>query len=149
MNHDTQTGTPRQKKIEVVAKDGTTILLTPKQKQYADLKAQQPARSLASIVREVYPNANPDTARQIAHRNEQNTNIALYNNEQVNDAKTYIHSVVNNENEKTRDRLSAATDVLDRATGKATQRIEQTTTGVQFTIDLSGAMLELDQQTEQ
>lgn len=36
--------------------------------------------------------------------------------------------------------IQAAKDILDRVHGKATQRIEQTTTGVTLTIDLTSAL---------
>lgn len=136
-----------KKRIPVVTKDGTTVLLTKQQKQYADLKAQRPHDSLASIAAEVYPRANPNTVRQIVNQNEQNKNIAIYSNEQVQDAKNLIHSIVNNPESKDRDRLTASIDVLNREYGTPTQRVEHQTTGVQFTIDLSGAMAELADQT--
>ena len=135
-----------KKRIPVVTKDGTTVLLTKQQKQYADLKAQRPHDSLASIATEVYPRANPDTIRQIVNKNEQNKNIALYSDEQVNDAKTLIHQVINNPESKDRDRLTASFDVLNRKFGTPTQTIQTNTTSVNFSIDLSQAMRELDKE---
>lgn len=130
------------KKIQVVAKDGTEILLTPQQKKYADLKTERPKDSLASIVRDVYPNANSDTVRQIVNQNEKNKNIALYSSEQLNDAKTFIHNTVNNQEAKTRDRLTAAFNIENRVLGTPIQQIQHTTTGVTLHIDLTSSLVD-------
>jgi hypothetical protein len=139
--------TPRQKRINIVTNSGATVTLTPKQKEYADKKMANPEQSLASIAREVYPNANPDTARQLVHRNEQNKNIALYSNEQLKDAQTYIHGLINNPEAKDRDRLTAAFRVEDRNLGTVVQQVQTTGVSVQFSIDLSQAVTELEQRS--
>tara|TARA_R110000868_G_scaffold253843_2_gene510467 strand:- start:8 stop:397 length:390 start_codon:yes stop_codon:yes gene_type:complete len=128
--------------MKVVAKDGTHIMLTPQQKAYADLKVERPGASLASIASEVYPNANPDSVRQIVNKNEQNKNITLYSNEQLSDAKTFIHETVNNTEAKTRDRLTAAFRIEDRVLGTPVQQIISQTQGVTLHIDLTSALIE-------
>lgn len=133
-----------KKRIPVTTKDGTTVLLTKQQKAYADLKAQRPHDSLASIATEVYPRAQPNTIRQIVNANEQNKNIALYSAEQLKDAQKFIHDTINNTEAKTRDRLTAAFRVEDRNLGTVVQQVQTTGATVQFKIDLSGAMVELD-----
>jgi len=131
------------KKTAYVAKDGTRVHLTKRQKHYADAKLDNPDLALSKIAARAYPRANPDTLRQIVNMNEKNKDIAIYSNEQYDDAKRFIHSVVNNQEDKTRDRLTAAIRIEDRVLGTPTQQIQHVTTGVTLHIDLSTA-LELD-----
>lgn len=132
--------TARHKKIKLTAKDGTQIELTPNQKKYADIKNSNPNISLSEVARRSYPNANSDTIRQIVNQNEKNTSIAIYSDEQLKDAKALIHSVVNNPEEKTRDRLTAAFRIEDRVLGTPVQQIHQTTTGITLNIDLTSSL---------
>lgn len=138
MNNMNKQYKPRQKKITVITKDGQELQLTPNQKAYADLKAQFPNRSLASIAAEVYPNAQPETVSQIVNQNEKNTSISLYSNDQVNNAKSTVLEIMGDKNNKARDRLTAAFDVMDRNLGKAIQKTEVSSTSLNINIDLSG-----------
>lgn len=135
-----QTIKPSNKKIKVVSKDGTPIMLTPSQKKYADTKLANPDISLSEVARQAYPNAAPDTIRQIVNMNEKNRDIALYSDEQLNDAKTLIHNTVNNEDAKIRDRLTAAFRIEDRVLGTPVQQIQQTTTGITLNLDLTSTL---------
>ena len=128
-----------KKKITVVTKDGTEVKLTPQQKAYADIKATNPTMPLSQVARLAYPNANSDTARQLVNQNEQNKNIAIYSNEQVKDAKTLIHSIVNNPKSKDRDRLTASIDILNREYGTPKQVTEVQSTKLILNIDLTQA----------
>ncbi len=126
-----------KRKITVVAKDGTEIKLTPQQKAYADIKATNPTMSLAEVARRAYPNATGATPHQIVNQNENNQSIRIYSNEQLKDAQTFIHSTVNNENAKIRDRLTAAFRVEDRNLGTVVQQIQSNSTKLVLNIDLT------------
>lgn len=126
-----------KRKITVTSKDGTQVQLTPQQKAYADIKASNPTMSLAQVAKRAYPNAQPNTLRQLVNQNERNTNIAIYSNEQVKDAKTLIHSIVNNPNSKDRDRLTASIDILNREYGTPRQVVESQSTKLVISVDLS------------
>lgn len=126
-----------KRKITVVAKDGTEIKLTPQQKAYADIKATNPTMSLAEVARRAYPNATGATPHQIVNQNENNQSIRKYSNEQLKDAQTFIHSTVNNENAKIRDRLTAAFRVEDRNLGTVVQQIQSNSTKLVLNIDLT------------
>ena len=129
---------PTVKKKEYVTNDGLTVLLTDKQKAYADLKNARPNESLKSIAREVYTNATEGTLGQIVHANERNTNIIAYNQEQVDVARNTVYEIASNKESKDRDRLAASFDILDRNLGRAIQRTEQVNNGVQLVINLTG-----------
>ena len=126
----------RQKKA-YPTKQGT-VYLTDNQKEYADLKSARPKDSLVTIAAEAYPNANYDSLRQIVNKNEQNTNIALYSDEQVAVARNTVYEIASNKESKDRDRLAASFDILDRNLGRAIQRTEQVNNGVQLVINLTG-----------
>ncbi len=134
-----------KRKITVVAKDGTEIKLTPQQKAYADIKATNPTMSLAEVARRAYPNATGATPHQIVNQNENNQSIRIYSNEQLKDAQTFIHSTVNNENAKIRDRLTAAFRVEDRNLGTVVQQIQSNSTKLVLNIDLTQADTQLEQ----
>lgn len=126
-----------KRKITVVTKDGTQVQLTPQQKAYADIKATNPTMSLAEVARRAYPNATGATPHQIVNQNENNQSIRIYSNEQLKDAQTFIHSTVNNENAKIRDRLTAAFRVEDRNLGTVVQQIQSNSTKLVLNIDLT------------
>lgn len=128
----------RFKRVKVITKDGREILLTPGQKEYADKKMAEPQRSLASIAREVYPNAQANTVSQIVNQHEKNQNISAYSNDQVKEAVSTVQEIMQDKKVKARDRLTASFDILDRSLGKAVQRTEVASTSLTIGIDLSG-----------
>lgn len=136
----------RQKKIQVPVKDGY-VMLTPNQKEYADLKMAEPKASLVSLAKQAYPNAAYNTLRQVVRQNEANTSIALYSNKQLADAKTTVYEIMQDKEVKPRDRLTAAFDIQDRTVGKAIQRTEVLSTVLDISIDLSGIAEAMDNDT--
>jgi hypothetical protein len=126
-----------KRKITVTSKDGTQVQLTPQQKAYADIKQQNPTMALSQVAHRAYPTAQPNTLRQLVNQNERNTNIAIYSGKQVEDAKTLVHSIVNNPESKDRDRLTASIDILNREYGTPRQVIESSSTKLILSIDLT------------
>ena len=133
-----------QKKITVITQDGTPVQLTPNQKAYADGKLQAPhGTSLIKIAAEAYPNAKQSTLSQIVNQNEKNKSIALYSNEQVEEAKKTVYGLLKSEKDTVK--LAAAQDILDRNIGKAIQRTEVASTSLQIGIDLTSMTTEAEQ----
>lgn len=111
--------------------------LTRKQQAFVNELITNPKQSATQAVLKTY-NANPNTARMMASENL--TKPSILQHLQANSVRAESVIVELLEDKKSEVRLASAKDILDRVHGKATQRIEQTTTGVTLTIDLTSAL---------
>lgn len=116
-------------------------MLKANSKKVLDIVASQEQRNASKAYQAVHPNASPDTAKAAATLLLSKPEAQIYLQEHVEQAKQTIVGLM--KSEKPDIQLRAATDVLDRSQGKATQRIAQHTTGVTLTIDLTSAIGEL------
>jgi len=89
------------------------VKLTAKQKKRADAVIQTDNKTKAAQI--AYPDVEYSTARSIGCRNATNNNIIQYLKDNASIAASYMTSVIENEDDNTRDRITAAKDVLDRA----------------------------------
>lgn len=113
------------------------IKLTRKQKMFADALIKDPKKSGSEVVKQIY-NVNTDnTARSIASENLTKPNILAYMVEKSTLAEQRIIQLMRSDNERIA--LDASKDILDRVHGKATQRIEQQSTSVKISIDLTSS----------
>lgn len=117
--------------------------LTIKQKLFVKGILDNPKRSATAIVKEVYNVTSQHSAEVIASENlskpeivnQLERNSSIFESVVVNTAKDWGNS------DKPRERelaLQASYWGHDKVHGKATQRVEQTTTGITLNIDLTG-----------
>lgn len=115
------------------------MALKANSKAVLDIIATQKERNATKAYKEVHPNASNMTATVNAHQLLKKPEAQIYLKQHIDKAQeTIVDLMVNSEKDDIR--LRAATDVLDRSHGKATQRIEQSTTGVTLNIDLTSAL---------
>lgn len=128
--------TSKQKKA-YITNSGTTVMLTPQQKAYADAKLNNPPTiSKSHLIREINPNITKGTAQQLVKQYENNQSISIYTDEQINQASNNIVDIANNaKNENVK--LSANQDILDRTQGKAIQQVQTTSKTININIDLT------------
>lgn len=108
-------------------------------KQILDIIASQPERNAKAAYLQVHPNAAPTTAESNVAQLMAKPEAQIYLKQHIDKAQETIVELMTS-SEKDDIRLRAATDVLDRSHGKAVQQIQQTTTGVTLTIDLTSAL---------
>lgn len=113
-------------------------MLKANSKKVLDIIAGQEKRNAAQAYRDVHPNIKADIAKVNAAQLMAKPEAQIYLNEHIDKAKQTIVSLMDSDKDDIR--LRSATDVLDRTQGKATQRIEQHTTGVTLSIDLTSAL---------
>jgi hypothetical protein len=117
-------------------------MLKANSKKTLDIIASQTKRNATEAYLTTHPNISKETAKAAANKLLAKPEAQLYLNEHIDKAKQTIVSLMDSEKDDIR--LRASTDVLDRSHGKATQRIEQTTTGITLNIDLTSS-LELEE----
>lgn len=113
-------------KPEILAK--AKYGLTRKQKAFADQLIANPKMSATKAALETYNTEKDYVAKNIASENLTKPNIQLYMDEHIQKAKNRVVDLVDSEKEDIA--LRASDSILDRALGKATQRIEQHTSVV-------------------
>lgn len=124
-----------QKKHKVVTKSGRIVNLTHAQKAYADGKLAHPDKSLIAVAKEAYPNAKDNTLSQLVNHNEKNKDISIYSSQQAHKASLTVVELMDSKKEDVRFR--AATDILDRTYGKATQKQVTQNTNINLNIEAS------------
>jgi hypothetical protein len=118
------------------------MALKTNSKRILDVMVSKPNLNQTQAYKQIHPNASDNTARNNASQLLKKPEAQIYLQKHIDKAKETIVTLL--DSDKPDIQLRSATDILDRTQGKATQRIEQHTTGVQFSIDLSKAVLELD-----
>lgn len=112
--------------------------LTIKQSNFVAELLKDKKISATQAVRNTYNVESINGASQIATDNLRNPKILQHLQANSVRAESVIVDLL--EDKKSEVRLASAKDILDRVHGKSTQRIEQTTTGVTLTIDLTSAL---------
>ncbi len=114
--------------------------LTRKQKAFVDEILNDPKISATQAALKTYDVNNDVTAASVGYENLRKPQILQYLADHAKDAEMTVIEHMHQRKDK---RLSfdAAKDVLDRTHGRATQRTEVTSTGVNLTIDLATVML--------
>lgn len=112
--------------------------LTRKQKAFADELLANPKQSATQAANKTYDVATLNAAAVQAHQNLMKPNVQLYLDEHVQKAKNKVVTLIDSDDEQIA--LRASDSILDRTLGKATQRVEQHTTGVTLMIDLSSSL---------
>jgi phage terminase small subunit len=119
----------------------TQTKLTRKQQAFVQHLLDNPKDSGTKAVLATYNTKSENTAAVQAHDNLSNPKILAILGNAAEAAQNRIVELMHQDKDK---RLSfdASRDVLDRTFGKATQRIESTSTSVGITIDLTGMSLD-------
>jgi phage terminase small subunit len=112
--------------------------LTRKQQAFVNELITNPKQSATQAVLKTYNVKSSDVARAVGSENLAKPSIMQHLVANSSRAESVIVDLL--EDKKSEVRLASAKDILDRVHGKATQRIEQTTTGVTLTIDLTSAL---------
>ncbi len=109
--------------------------LTRKQKAFADELLNNPKQSATQAAVKTYNVSSPGAAAVQAHQNLMKPNVQLYLSEHIDKAKNRVITLVDSDKEEIA--LRASDSILDRALGKATQKIEQHTTAVTLELNLT------------
>lgn len=118
--------------------------LTRKQKAFADELLANPKLSATQAALRTY--GKPDkpttfkTASVIAAENLDKPSVRLYLNQHIEKAKNRVIELIDSEKEDIA--LRASDSVLDRALGKPTQRVENTSTSVNLNLNLTDIVQE-------
>lgn len=112
--------------------------LTRKQEVFVNALLSDKKVSGAEAARRAYNVTTDNAARAIASENLTKPNVMQHLQANSERAEQVIVSLLGAEKDEVK--LASAKDILDRVHGKATQKIEQTTTGVTLTIDLTSAL---------
>jgi hypothetical protein len=113
-------------------------MLKANSRKVLDIIAGQTKRNGSAAYQQIHPNTSQDTAKAAAYQLLAKPEAQIYLQEHIDKAKRTIVDLMDSEKDDIR--LRSAQDVIDREHGKATQRVEQTTTGVTLTIDLTNAL---------
>lgn len=142
MSHNVEDDkTPRAQRVK-------ELKLTRKQKAFADGILAEPKKAATLVALETY--GKPDkpttymTAAQIAEDNLKKPQIMLYLQQHAVEAEKTMYRVMNRSEQLMEESpgyaavaKSAASDILDRIHGKATQQVETTSKQVVINIDLT------------
>lgn len=114
--------------------------LKPKSIQVLDKLLADPKISQTDAYAEVHSTSNRQTARTNAHKLVKSTSAQIYLQKHIDKAQKRIVELISTDKEDIA--LRASQDVMDRAHGKATQRVEQHKTGITLTIDLTSSLVD-------
>ncbi len=122
--------------------NGSTVLLTDSQKQFTEAALTAPTSTLLiKRVMEIYQ-TNNQSARVIARQNFQKPNIEQYLGDRGYKALDVLNEAMTDDKANWSDRITAANSIADRQFGRATQKIESTSTSVNLTLSLKDVTLE-------
>ena len=117
--------------------EGTkTSKMKRRTKAFADKLISEPKISATQAYLDTHETDNPRSAAVRASELLTKSNVQLYMDSHIDNAKSRIASLVDDA-EKDDIKLRAAQDILDRTHGKAVQRSEVQMTGVVIGIDLT------------
>lgn len=112
--------------------------LKPKTKAFADKLLSDPKLSQTKAYMDTHSTTNPRSAAATAAQLLAKPSVQIYMAEHVDKAKQKIVELIDSDKEQIA--LQASESVLDRELGKATQRVEQTSSGVTLVIDLTNSL---------
>lgn len=118
------------------------MALKENSKRTLDIIAQQKKRNATQAYIDTHPGVSRAVAQAKSGELLAKPEAQIYLQEHVNRARNTVVELLNSEKDDIR--LRASTDILDRNLGKATQKIEQTTTGITLNIDLTSALQATD-----
>lgn len=107
-------------------------------KAILDIIAEQKDKNYTKAYKMIHPNASDVTARNNASQLVRKPEAQIYLQQHVKKARSRIVELV--DSEKGDIALRASQDILDRSHGKATTRVESSSTGVTLNIDLFSAL---------
>ena len=110
--------------------------LTKKQANFVKELLENPKISATEAAARAYNVSTREVASAVATENLRKPLILAHL--QANSERAEAKIVELLESKKPEIQLASAKDILDRVHGKATQKVEQTTTGVTLNIDLTG-----------
>lgn len=113
-------------------------MLKHNSKRVLDIIAGQTQRNASKAYKEVYPNASQLTALNNASQLLKKPEAQVYLQQHVDKATTTVVELLDSQKDDIR--LRSAQDILDRNHGRATQKVEQHSTGITLTIDLTSAL---------
>lgn len=113
-------------------------MLKANSKKTLDIIAGQEKRNATAAYLATHPDVSRAVAQAQSAKLMAKPEAQIYLQEHVDKAKQTIVQLMNSEKEEVQFKASEA--ILDRELGKATQRIEQHTTGVTLSIDLTSAL---------
>lgn len=116
------------------------MALKENSKRTLDIIAQQKKRNATQAYIETHEGVSKAVARVQSSKLLAKPEAQIYLQQHVDKARNTVVDLLNSEKDDIR--LRASTDILDRNLGKATQKIEQTTTGITLNIDLTSALLD-------
>ena len=111
------------------------IKLAPKMKAFADELINNPKISQTEAYLKTHKTQSRDTARANASRTLAKANVQIYMDKHIEKAKSKVVQLIDSNKENIA--LQASEAVLDRALGKATQRIETENKHLIMKIDTS------------
>lgn len=123
-------------------------MLKKNSKKVLDIIASQKERNATKAYLQVHPNATAKTAQSNVSQLLAKPEATIYLKEHTREASETLIDVMRNARTQTDNanfqRLAkdTADSIIDRVDGKATQKIEQTTTGITLNIDLTSSLIE-------
>lgn len=123
-------------------------MLKRNSKKVLDIIAGQTERNATKAYLSVHPNASLTTAQSNSAQLLAKPEAQLYLKEHTMEASETLIDVMRNARTQTDNasfqRLAkdTADSIIDRVDGKATQKIEQTTTGITLNIDLTSSLIQ-------
>lgn len=112
------------------------MALKENSKRILDIVASQKATNLAQAYKQIHPDASDATAKVNASKLLKKPDAQIYLKKHIDKAKATVVELLDSPKDDIR--LRSADSILDRQLGKPTQRVEQTTTGITLSIDLTG-----------
>ncbi len=109
--------------------------MKPKTKAFADALLADPKKSATTAYLETHETNNRATAKVEASKLLTKPNVQLYLDKHIDKARNRVVELVDSEKEQIA--LQASESILDRALGKPTQRVEQHSTSVNLSLDLT------------
>lgn len=113
-------------------------MLKANSKKILDVLASQRTRNATEAYLAVHPTAGRATANVNMSNLLKKPEAQIYLETHVDRAKETVVELLDSKKDDIR--LRSATEILDRNLGKSTQRVEQHTTGVTLSIDLTSAL---------
>jgi len=122
--------------IYIVVMNKELPKLTRKQEAFVKELITNPKQSATKAVEKTYNVNSNAVARAVASENLTKPNVLAHLQANSERAEQVIVDLLKADKDEVK--LAASKDILDRVHGKATQKIEQSTTGVTLNIDLTG-----------
>jgi hypothetical protein len=114
------------------------MALKENSKRILDIMVSKPNLNQTQAYKVIHPTASDNTARNNASQLLKKPEAQIYLQKHIDKASNRVVELIDSDKEEIA--LRASDSVLDRALGKATQRVETHTTGVTLTLDLTSSL---------